>query len=109
MLPAKNRLTKKKDFDAVFKGGRSIKNGFLILKILKNQLKNSRFGFVVSKKVSNKAVVRNMVKRRLRKAVADGLKEMRESADIVIITLPGTEKKEFSEIQEAIKKGFRAA
>ena len=102
MLPKINRLTKKKDFELVFKKGESIKNDFLIFKILKNHLKESRFGFVVSKKVSNKATIRNKVKRRLRDVISGKLKEIGKSVDLIIITLPGIEKKEFSEIQEII-------
>ncbi len=126
MLPKINRLTKKKDFELVFKKGESIKNDFLIFKILKNHLKESRFGFIVSKKVSGKATVRNKIKRRLRKAVLNHLKEIhlikfseaeisqkaklfsrvKKSVDLIIITLPKIEKKEFSEIQEVINNFF---
>lgn len=107
MLPKINRLTKKNDFDEVFKKGQSIKKDFLLVKIADNDLKESRFGFVVSKKISNKAVVRNRVKRLLRKAVSDQLQDIKKSKDIIIITLPGIEKGEFSEIQEVISVSFR--
>ncbi len=103
MLPKANRLTKKNDFDLVFKNGKTIKGDFLIVKILKNQLEESRFGFVVSKKVSNKATVRNKVKRRLRDAVARELENIPKSMDVVMVTLKGLEKKDFLEIQEIIK------
>ncbi len=115
MLPKQNRLTKKKDFDVVFKGGESVKNGFLICKVLKNpstssgQAKESRFGFVVSKKISNKATVRNKVKRRLRDAVSAHLKGIKKTADVVILTLPGIEKKEFAEIQEMVNGALKKA
>ena len=49
MLPKINRLTKKRDFQAVFQEGRSVKDDFLIFKISKSHLKKSRFGFIVSK------------------------------------------------------------
>lgn len=108
MLPKINRLTKKKDFDSIFKKGKSLKIDFLVFKILKNDLKESRFGFVVSKTISKKAVIRNKVKRRLREAVFKGLKNQvtgaSKSSDVVIITLPGIEKREFLQIQEVITK-----
>ncbi|GAI32984.1 unnamed protein product, partial [marine sediment metagenome] len=62
MLNKRNRLKKKKDFDKVFKQGQGFKQDFLYLKIRKNNLKSSRFGFVVSKKFSKKAVIRNKIK-----------------------------------------------
>lgn len=109
MLPKANRLTKKKDFDTVFKNGESIKSDFLIFKILKNQFEHSRFGFVVSKKVSNKATVRNMVKRRLREVILGELKRVKGSMDIIIITLPGIEKREFSQIKGVVTTIFKKA
>lgn len=102
MLPKIHRLTKKKDFDQVFKRGESVKNDFLLCKMLKNQLPESRFGFVVSKKVSMKATIRNKAKRRLRDAVFSVLKEIKKPADVIIIALPSITKKEFSDIQEVI-------
>ena len=102
MLPKNNRLTKKKDFDAIFTGAKSIKNGFLVVKIRENNLQESRFGFVVSKKISNKATVRNTVKRRLRKAFENLVKAMAPPKDVVIIALPGIQNWEFLDIQEAV-------
>ena len=85
MLPKLNRLTKKKDFEAVFNKGKSIKNDFLIFKILKNHLRENRFGFIVSKKVSNKANQRNKVKRRLRSAVLSNLKEIKQPVGVELL------------------------
>ncbi len=107
MLPKANRLTKESDFDAVFKGGESIKHNSLLVKMAKNYLNKPRFGFVVSKKISNKATIRNKIKRRLRKAVADIIKDIKKPIDMVIITLPGIEKKEFLEIKEILSSAFK--
>jgi len=107
LLPKINRLTKKKDFEAVFKKGKSVKNGFLVFKILNNSLLKNRFGFIVSKKVSNKATIRNKVKRRLRAIISKELDDIKGYRDMVIITLPGIEKKEFSELQENIHTIFK--
>ena|SRR3989344_6741790 len=97
------RLAKKNDFDAVFKKGKSLKNDFLVVKMLKNNLKESRFGFVVSKKVSAKATVRNKVRRRLRDAVAKVNETIKTPIDVAVVALPGIEKREFLEISAAIK------
>ena len=107
MLPLKNRLTKKKDFEVVFKEGKSVKNNFLIFKFLNNNLQESRFGFVVSKKVSNKAVVRNKVKRRLRSAVSTHLKSIKNSVDGVIIALPQSDKEDFAQVKQAVETVFQ--
>lgn len=112
MLGKINRLSKKKDFEEVFKGGKGFKGGFLIFKSLKNNLGGSRFGFVVSKKVSNKAVLRNKIKRRLRAAVLNiidkknGKPSYNSHFDLIIIALPDIKKKDFAEIQDAITQFF---
>ena len=55
MLPKKYRLTNKKDFEKVFKIGQGRHAKILGIKFVKNNLENSRFGFIVSKKVFSKA------------------------------------------------------
>ncbi|MBX4200704.1 ribonuclease P protein component [Candidatus Parcubacteria bacterium] len=107
MLPKASRLTKKKDFDTVFEEGEGIKHGFLVVKTLKNDGPQSRFGIVVSKKISNKATVRNKVKRRLRDAISAQVPMLKKSADVVIVTLSGIQKKEFPELREMISHAFK--
>lgn len=102
MLPKANRLTKKKDFNLVFQKGESLKADFLTCKVLRNNLKKARFGFVVSKKVSKKATTRNKVKRRLRAAVLGELKNILKSVDAVIVALPGADKKDSVSTKKAV-------
>ena len=102
MLPKANRLRKKKDFEELFKKGKSFKNNFLTLKIAQNNLKESRFGFIVSQKVSKKAVLRNKIKRRLRDIIKRNIKDIKNGMDVVIIVLTGLEKKSFLEIKEIL-------
>lgn len=109
MLPKTNRLTKKKDLERVFRKGEGVKEGLLILKTVKNNLDNSRFGFVVSRKVSKKANLRNKIKRRLRDLVKGKLKKIKEGRDALLIALPGLERKGFKEIEETINKLFKKA
>ena len=109
MLPKKNRLKNKKDFERIFKQGKSFKEDFLFLKIRKNNLKESRFGFIVSLKVSKKAVLRNKVKRRLREIIKERLPEIKSGIDGVLIAQRNIEEKDFSEIKEVINKLFKKA
>lgn len=111
MLPKNNRLKKEKDIGKVFKEGKKyiLPSGRLYLKIVKNNLKNSRFGFVVSKKVSKKATIRNKIKRRLREAVKGKLTEVKKGIDGAIVVMPGLEEKGFSELEEKINKLFKKA
>ncbi|MBI2053956.1 MAG: ribonuclease P protein component [Candidatus Staskawiczbacteria bacterium] len=113
MLPEKNRLRKKKDFEEIFKNSKSFKEGFLVLRARKNNFKTSRFGFIVSLKVSKKATVRNKVKRRLREAVKKYIEDgpysknkNKKSVDAILIALPGSEKIKFSDLKETVVKIF---
>ena len=62
MLSQQNQLKKKKDFEKVFKKGKGFKEDFLVLIFKKNNLNQSRFGFIVSKNFSKKANLRNKIK-----------------------------------------------
>lgn len=106
MLKQDNRLTKKKDFDQVFKSGKSSFNKLLGVKSLKNDLKINRFGIVVGSKVSKKAVERNKIKRRIRAIVKIEIDRVKPGQDIVIITLPEIREKNFSEIEGAVKNSL---
>jgi ribonuclease P protein component len=109
MLAKINRLQKTKEIERVFKKGEGVKEGLLILKTVKNNLENSRFGFIVSQKVSKKANLRNKVKRRLRDLVKGRLKKIKRGKDNLLIVLPGLERKSFKEIEETINKLFKKA
>ena len=75
------RLRHRKDFDAVYRRGRSWNNELLVLRTLTNDLTHNRYGFVTSKRVG-KAVVRN----RVRRLVSESLRalQLRRGWDIVV-------------------------
>lgn len=103
MLPKLNRLKKRKDFEGVFKQKKGYKENFLYLKAVKNNLKSSRFGFIVGKNFSNKAVIRNKTKRQLREAIRTNLPNIKSGFDIIIIVLPGFSENNFQEIEKIVK------
>ncbi|MBT4277379.1 ribonuclease P protein component [Candidatus Falkowbacteria bacterium] len=107
MLPKNNRLTHRKDFDNAFKVGQSFFSEVLGVKATENNLPDSRFGIVVSTKISKKAVARNKIKRQIREVIHKNLDKIKKGLDVVIICRPGIEKKEFQEIEQAILKAFQ--
>lgn len=109
MLPRINRLQKKRDFERVFKEGKGFREDFLFLKLVKNNLKFSRFGFVVSGKVSKKAVLRNKIKRKLREAVRIKLVKIKKGFDGLLVVLTEKEIKKFPEIERIIDRLFKKA
>jgi ribonuclease P protein component len=109
MLSLNNRLKKTADIRNVFKQGRLFKEGFLIFKTVKNDLDKSRFGFIVSQKVSKQAVIRNKIKRRLRGAVIKRIKEIKTGTDNLFIALPGLAIKDFLSTEQTANSLLKKA
>ncbi|SRR5258708_1240779 len=91
MLPKENRLTKKTDFENIRQNGRYITTSklFTISFLNKKDEENPRIGFIVSKKISTKAVERNKIKRTLREIIRKNISYMKTGMDYVIIVKPG--------------------
>lgn len=102
MLKKQERLTKDKDFDNVFKNGKSSYDKFLGVKVTENTFENSRVGILVSTKVSKKAVDRNKIKRQIREILENYLDGFDRNYDIVVITLPSLLGRDFKQIQNSI-------
>lgn len=109
MLPKKNRLKKRKDFESVFRKGKGFRENFLFLKKNKNNLNQTRFGFIVGGKVSKKATIRNKVRRRLSSLVQEKLAKIKTGFDIILIAQPGLKNKNFEEIERIINRLFKKA
>lgn len=62
-LPKKNRLSKRRDIDKVFKNGMTVRGGFLLAKFLGNHKDYPRFAFIIPSKRVQLAVNRNRAKR----------------------------------------------
>ena len=104
MLPQINRLKKEKDIKKVLKEGEALNEEVLVLKVIKNNLKNSRFGFIISGKISKKATIRNKIKRRLSETIRTKIKKIKTGADGLFIVKPGIEKKEIQDVDKIINK-----
>jgi len=83
-LNIKNRLKRKADLQKVFKKGKYLEGSFLFIKFIKNSLGLSRFGFVISSKVSKKAVTRNRTRRVLSEVVRVNMDRMNNNYDVII-------------------------
>lgn len=108
MLPKKNRLKKRKDFERVFKQGKGFKEDFLYLKIVKNNFETTRFAIVVGKNFSKKAVERNKIRRQINEILGAKLTEIKPGIDGVIVLLL-KEKTEFLELKKLVDKLFKRA
>ncbi len=99
-------LTRNAQFQAVYDGGRTWANKHIVLKVMRNELEISRYGFTVSRRVG-KAVARNRVKRRLREIVrGTGLKP---GWDFIIIARSTAAGAEYGELAGSVRNGLGRA
>ncbi|MFH0840760.1 MAG: ribonuclease P protein component [bacterium] len=104
MFKQKNRLTKHKDFTKAFKQGKSDYGKLLGIKVLKNELAESRFSIVAGLKVSKKAVERNRAKRQIREIFTKQLESLKSGYDLVVICLPGIVGEDSTAIKKEVDK-----
>ncbi|HEX2505986.1 MAG TPA: ribonuclease P protein component [Gaiellaceae bacterium] len=100
-MKRRNRLSRSRDFDAVFRKGRSVSTRYLVLYSFPRPdeaEEEPRLGLAVSRKVGG-AVERNRIKRRLRAAFDELRRGLPRGHDYVLIVRPG-----FGEAAEA--RGF---
>ena len=70
------------------KKGFKFKEGSLVLRVAGNKSAKTRFAFIVSGKVSKKAVERNKIRRILSEAVRSRLPIIEKGTDAIFIVLP---------------------
>ena len=99
MLKGDIYLKKPADFDRVYRQGRHSGHPLLTVKSLPNGLTYPRWGVVVSKKLGT-AVVRNLVKRRLREILRQVA--LNTGRDIIVIARPGAASVGFGDLQQAV-------
>jgi ribonuclease P protein component len=78
------RLRKSSEFQRVRQQGRSIASRLLTLAWTPNDIAQLRIGFVVSKRISKRAVDRNYLKRLLSEAIQPSLPGLSPGWDIVL-------------------------
>ena len=77
------RLRKSREFQRVRQRGRRVTSHLLTLAWTPNDVAQLRIGFVISKRVSKRAVDRNRLKRLLSEAVRPSLGELAQGWDLV--------------------------
>ena len=104
MMAKQSRLVKEKDFQKIFKRGKSSYCQIFSIKILANELKANRYGIVISTKVSKKAVERNKLKRQFREALKWFDKKLINGFDLVVVVFPAALNQEYKFIKSELEK-----
>ncbi len=107
MLPKKRRIKKKKDFDDIFKKGKTIKNAFFIIKIKSNELSFSRFAFIAPSKIFKKATERNEIKRRVVEAIKSV--SVLDGYDVVVLIKEDVKRSSYKEIKNKMEEVLNKA
>ena|SRR5260221_12332139 len=103
MLAKQYRLTEKTDFENVRQTGKFISTPFFSFSFAHTDNESSRFGFIVSKKISLRAHERNKVKRVLRAIIGKNLETVKKGVDIVFIAKKLILKTPFDKIEKEVK------
>jgi ribonuclease P protein component len=117
-MKRRNRLSRSRDFDAVYRRGRSVSSRYLTLYWFPrngddlDETAEPRLGLAVSRKVGG-AVARNRVKRRLRAAFDEVKETLPRDHDYVLVVRPGlaeaAEAQGFSWLSERVSEVFGLA
>ena len=88
MVSQKTISVKGKEFDLIYKKGKSFSGRFFSLRILPQEDKEeeTRFGIVISLKISKKAVIRNKKKRQLREIIRLNKDKIRSGYLCLVLT-----------------------
>lgn len=109
MLPRLYRLNNETDIRRILRRGAERAGSFLVLKFLNSGSPRPRFGFLVSKKISTKAVKRNLLKRRLRHIAEGVLPFVRPGYDCLLVARPRAQGASFEILKQQMAALIKAA
>lgn len=109
MLPRENRLVRKHDFEKVKEKGEKFQSHLFELLVYPTDGEKTRFGFVISTKLSKRAVKRNRVKRLLREQVRLSLPKVKKGFDVIFLGKKALLESSYQAVGQEIKRLFLKA
>ena len=94
-------IMKNRDFQTVYKKGKSYANKYLVMYLLKNNTEENRLGISVSKKVGN-SIVRHRITRLIRESYRLQRDNFQNGYDIVIVARTVSKDKSYKEIESEL-------
>lgn len=95
-----NSIKKNRDFQKVYKAGRSYANKLLIMYVIKTEREDTRIGISVSKKVGN-SVVRHHLTRLIRESYRLNKDRVKTGLDIVVVARAAAKESDLKKIESA--------
>lgn len=108
MLAKAARVHRAAHYGVIFAGGSPV-HGLHLTVRTRPTSDHSRFGFIVGMRVSRKATVRNLIKRRLRAAARELYGRISSASDIVVIAKPGADRLSYEELAGELTMLLRRA
>lgn len=101
MLSSIYRLKKKANFARIEIDGRMVQSKSFGMGIFERKDgENSRFGFVISTKISKKAVIRNKIKRIMSETIRLTLNRLKNGFDVLFLIKPSAVRTSFEELKK---------
>ena len=94
-------ITKKEQYDSVYKRGSNLANKNLVIRVLPNNLEISRYGIMVSRRVG-KAVVRNRIKRTIREIIRK--ETLQPGYDVVLIARVSIAEARYAQVKKSTEE-----
>jgi len=94
-------LKKNRDFQNVYRKGKSYANKYFVMYVLKNNSEKNRLGISVSKKVGN-SVIRHRVTRLIRESYRLNCSRFKDGYDIIIVARITAKGKSYDDICSAL-------
>ena len=94
-------LKKNRDFQSVYRKGKSYGNKYLVMYLLPNQTESNRIGISVSKKVGN-SIVRHHLTRLIRESYRLHEENFQRGYDMVVVARTVAKDKTYHEIESAL-------
>jgi ribonuclease P protein component len=99
-----NRIGRKKEFLEIKNKGRMINSPLFGAATLVDESKEIKFGFVISKKISKRAVDRNKIKRRMGEILVKKIEKFKPGTKIVFLAKKSLLGAKIEEIEEEVNK-----
>ena len=94
-------LKKNRDFQSVYRRGKSYGNKYLVMYLLPNQTESNRIGISGSKKVGN-SIVRHRLTRLIRESYRLHEENFQRGYDMVVVARTAAKDKTYHEIESAL-------